>query len=180
MANVKYIYFLFIEWKEISDMIPSRSIVQVRTHAQKFFQKIAKVSFEKLGKSVPDALKSTAINSAYSLESFQEAMTFAKASQAKTKKNRRTRKEKYKSQKKNRLIHYAGSSDMGSSIAPSEQKSFSEFQLDFDFSPQPISEDMFDIASEYNFCWSNIKSELYEGNSCKDPLIQYIEEECKV
>lgn len=30
------------EWKEISHMIPTRSVVQIRTHAQKYFQKVAK------------------------------------------------------------------------------------------------------------------------------------------
>jgi len=30
------------EWKEIGKMIPTRSIVQIRTHAQKYFQKVQK------------------------------------------------------------------------------------------------------------------------------------------
>jgi len=30
------------EWKKIADMIKTRSVVQIRTHAQKYFQKVAK------------------------------------------------------------------------------------------------------------------------------------------
>lgn len=30
------------EWKDISQLIPTRSVVQIRTHAQKYFQKVAK------------------------------------------------------------------------------------------------------------------------------------------
>jgi SHAQKYF class myb-like DNA-binding protein len=32
------------EWKKIADMISSRSVVQIRTHAQKYFQKVAKTT----------------------------------------------------------------------------------------------------------------------------------------
>jgi SHAQKYF class myb-like DNA-binding protein len=32
------------EWKKIADMISTRSVVQIRTHAQKYFQKVAKTT----------------------------------------------------------------------------------------------------------------------------------------
>lgn len=47
------------EWKKISNMIESRTVVQIRTHAQKYFQKLAK-SAEQQGKEVPGDLMSTA------------------------------------------------------------------------------------------------------------------------
>ena len=31
-------------WKQIAQMIKTRSVVQIRTHAQKYFQKLSKVS----------------------------------------------------------------------------------------------------------------------------------------
>lgn len=31
------------EWKKIALMIPTRTVVQIRTHAQKYFQKLEKV-----------------------------------------------------------------------------------------------------------------------------------------
>ncbi len=30
------------DWKQIAAMIPSRTVIQIRTHAQKYFQKLAK------------------------------------------------------------------------------------------------------------------------------------------
>eukprot|EP00511_Aplanochytrium_stocchinoi_P002446 CAMPEP_0204842958 /NCGR_PEP_ID=MMETSP1346-20131115/47694_1 /ASSEMBLY_ACC=CAM_ASM_000771 /TAXON_ID=215587 /ORGANISM="Aplanochytrium stocchinoi, Strain GSBS06" /LENGTH=417 /DNA_ID=CAMNT_0051982015 /DNA_START=757 /DNA_END=2008 /DNA_ORIENTATION=+ len=50
------------EWKKIANMIETRTVVQIRTHAQKYFQKIAKTKFEQLGKQVPTDLMSTASN----------------------------------------------------------------------------------------------------------------------
>jgi len=49
------------EWKKIANMIATRSVVQIRTHAQKYFQKLAK-SHEIQGKEIPDDLVSTATN----------------------------------------------------------------------------------------------------------------------
>ncbi|GBG32437.1 Myb family DNA-binding protein, SHAQKYF family [Hondaea fermentalgiana] len=49
------------EWKKISNMIDSRTVVQIRTHAQKYFQKLAK-SAEQQGHEVPGDLMSTARN----------------------------------------------------------------------------------------------------------------------
>lgn len=34
-------------WRSISTMVPTRSVVQIRTHAQKFFMKLEKVWFGK-------------------------------------------------------------------------------------------------------------------------------------
>src|SRR5438094_679149 len=39
------------EWKKIAAMIPSRTVVQIRTHAQKFFQKQAKAEGRTLDES---------------------------------------------------------------------------------------------------------------------------------
>mmetsp|Transcript_20709 Transcript_20709/g.34174 ORF Transcript_20709/g.34174 Transcript_20709/m.34174 type:complete len:471 (-) Transcript_20709:82-1494(-) len=47
------------EWKKIAGMVSSRTVVQIRTHAQKYFQKIAKTR-ESQGKEVPGDLMSTA------------------------------------------------------------------------------------------------------------------------
>ncbi len=49
------------EWKKIAAMIPSRTVVQIRTHAQKYFQKMAKTA-EIKGEEVPPSMVSTASN----------------------------------------------------------------------------------------------------------------------
>jgi len=46
-------------WKEIANMIDSRTVVQIRTHAQKYFQKLAKAA-ESKGEPVSETLVSTA------------------------------------------------------------------------------------------------------------------------
>lgn len=50
------------EWKKIANMIETRTVVQIRTHAQKYFQKIAKTKYEMKGKQPPTDLVSTASN----------------------------------------------------------------------------------------------------------------------
>jgi SHAQKYF class myb-like DNA-binding protein len=47
------------EWKKIANMIATRTVVQIRTHAQKYFQKLAK-SRELKGQEIPQDLVSTA------------------------------------------------------------------------------------------------------------------------
>jgi SHAQKYF class myb-like DNA-binding protein len=42
------------EWKKIASMIPTRTVVQIRTHAQKFFQKQAKTE----GRSIDHEMRS--------------------------------------------------------------------------------------------------------------------------
>jgi len=49
------------EWKKIAGMIPTRTVVQIRTHAQKYFQKLAKTR-ELKGEEIPTDLVSTASN----------------------------------------------------------------------------------------------------------------------
>lgn len=73
--GLNQLFSIILEWKKIATLISSRSIVQVRTHAQKFFQKVARTNFEKHGREVPDALKSTAIKSSYNFESLQKALS---------------------------------------------------------------------------------------------------------
>lgn len=74
-AFVKGLELYGKEWKKIATLVPTRSIVQIRTHAQKFFLKIAKTKFENKGKQVPADLKSTAIKSSYNLETLQDALS---------------------------------------------------------------------------------------------------------
>eukprot|EP00948_MAST-09A_sp_MAST-9A-sp1_P002766 g2766.t1 len=44
------------EWKKISEMIKTRTVVQTRTHAQKYFQKLLKIDRMKTGKVNPGFL----------------------------------------------------------------------------------------------------------------------------
>ena len=49
------------EWKKIADLIKSRTVVQIRTHAQKYFQKVAKAR-EMQNDPVSGTFRSTAIS----------------------------------------------------------------------------------------------------------------------
>jgi len=46
-------------WKQIASMIQSRTVVQIRTHAQKYFQKLSKVQQTSGGKSVGEVFMDT-------------------------------------------------------------------------------------------------------------------------
>ena len=49
------------EWKRIADLIQTRTVVQIRTHAQKYFQKVAKAR-EMSNEPVPGSFRSTAMS----------------------------------------------------------------------------------------------------------------------
>ena len=45
------------QWKSIADMIKSRTVVQIRTHAQKYFQRLQKIENQNnQSKSVDDVI----------------------------------------------------------------------------------------------------------------------------
>ena len=47
------------QWKQIAELVKTRTVVQIRTHAQKYFQKMDKMKEGKMGKpssfSAPDS-----------------------------------------------------------------------------------------------------------------------------
>ena len=49
------------EWKRIAELIKTRTVVQIRTHAQKYFQKVAKAR-EQANEKIPATFRSTAMN----------------------------------------------------------------------------------------------------------------------
>jgi SHAQKYF class myb-like DNA-binding protein len=48
------------EWKKIAELIKTRTVVQIRTHAQKYFQKVAKAR-EQANEKIPATFRSTAM-----------------------------------------------------------------------------------------------------------------------
>lgn len=40
------------QWKQIAELVKTRTVVQIRTHAQKYFQKMDKMKDGKMGKPV--------------------------------------------------------------------------------------------------------------------------------
>ena len=48
------------EWKKIAELIKTRTVVQIRTHAQKYFQKVAKAR-EQANEAIPATFRSTAM-----------------------------------------------------------------------------------------------------------------------
>lgn len=92
-----------------------------------------------------------------------------------TRKKMRSNNASHESQKRRRLAHFPGSSDMQTQSDTTLDYSFNILELTAD----AICEPKLEIAPDYvNICCSNIKAELFDNNkNQKDPLTRYIEEE---
>ena len=65
------------EWKKIAELIQTRSVVQIRTHAQKYFLKVAKARQMAEGIPTPSSFQSTAISTCTMNQSLDATTTMA-------------------------------------------------------------------------------------------------------